>query len=95
MPKKLTLPEIQDALKELEGWTLEADMLTWRRTFGSFAEAFALTTQVALLAERRDHHPDVALSYTRLTLRLTTHDARGITARDLDFARALNASLPG
>ena len=95
MPKKLTLPEIQSALTELNGWTLEADMLTWRRTFGSFPEAFAFATQVALLAERRDHHPDIALSYTRLTLRLTTHDALGITVRDLDFARALNASLPG
>ena len=94
MPKKLTLPEIQSALKGLEGWTLEADILTWRRTFGSFSEAFAFATQVALLAERRDHHPDIALNFTRLTLRLTTHDARAITTRDLDFARALNASLP-
>ncbi len=90
---KLTPQEIQNALKELDGWTLEADMLTWRRTVGSFSEAFALTTQVALLAERRDHHPDIALSYDRLTLRLTTHDAQGITVRDLEFARALNASL--
>lgn len=90
---KLTPQEIQNALKELDGWTLEADMLTWRRTCGSFSEAFALTTQVALLAERRDHHPDIALSYDRLTLRLTTHDAQGITVRDLEFARALNASL--
>lgn len=90
---KLTPQEIQNALKELDGWTLEADKLTWRRTFGSFSEAFALTTQVALLAERRDHHPDIVLSYNRLTLRLTTHDAQGITVRDLEFARALNASL--
>ncbi len=90
---RLTLPEIEDALKGLDGWTLEADTLTWSRTFSSFAEVFALTTQVALLAERRDHHPDIALSYNRLTLRLTTHDAEGITARDLEFARALNVSL--
>ena len=95
MPKKLTLPEIQSALKGLEGWTLEADMLKWSQTCGSFAEAFALATRVALLAERRDHHPDIALNYNRLTLHLKTHDAEGITVRDLDFARALKASLPG
>ncbi len=88
---QLTLPEIEDALQELDGWTLEGDKLSWSRTCGSFSEAFALTTQVALLAERRDHHPDIALNYNRLTLRLTTHDAGGITKRDLEFARALGA----
>lgn len=88
---RLTLPEIEDALKELNGWTLEGDMLTWNRMCGSFSEAFALTTQVALLSERRDHHPDIALNYNRLTLRLTTHDAQAITKRDLEFARALGA----
>lgn len=85
--------EIGEALSELGGWAHEGDVLVWARTFGGFAEAFAFTSRVALLAERRDHHPDIALSYTRLTLRLTTHDAGGVTARDLEFARAVNAFL--
>lgn len=91
MVQKLDIEEIRDALAELDGWAHEADALTWHKSFGSFAEAFAFTTRVALLAERRDHHPDITLSYTRLGLRLTTHDAGGVTARDLRFARALDA----
>lgn len=89
--EKLDKKEIEDALTELDGWSSEGDALVWQRAFGSFSEAFAFTTRVALLAERRDHHPDIALSYTRLGLRLTTHDAGGVTARDVRFARALEA----
>jgi 4a-hydroxytetrahydrobiopterin dehydratase len=89
--EKLDKKELEDALAELDGWIYEADALSWQKTFGSFAEAFAFTTRVALLAERRDHHPDITLSYTRLGLRLKTHDAGGVTARDVRFARDLEA----
>lgn len=89
--EKLDKKELEDALAELDGWAYEADALTWEKTFGSFAEAFAFTSRVALLAEKHDHHPDIALSYTRLRLRLTTHDAGGVTAQDIKFAHALNA----
>jgi len=83
--------EIGEALPGLGGWAYEGNALVWARTFGSFAEAFAFTSRVALLAERRDHHPDIALGYTRLRLRLTSHDAGGVTARDLEFARAVSS----
>lgn len=83
--------DIREALTDLDGWAHEADVLTWEKTFGSFSEAFAFTSRVALLAERHDHHPDISLGYTRLGLRLTTHDAGGVTARDIRFARAVDA----
>jgi 4a-hydroxytetrahydrobiopterin dehydratase len=91
MTSRLTPEEVERALPELGGWTRAGEVLTWERNFASFGEAFAFTARVALLAERHDHHPDFALSYTRLTLRLTSHDTGGLTARDLRFARALSA----
>lgn len=90
MPEKLTMQELAGAVTKLEGWTLEGDTLVWQKLFPSFSAAFAFAAQVALLAERRDHHPEIALSYKKLTLRLITHDVGGITERDLEFARALS-----
>ena len=91
MPEKLSSEEISAALSGLEGWKLEGGALEWQQSFKSFPEAFAFVTRTALLAEKRDHHPSILLDYTVLTLRLTTHDAGGITARDAEFARAVNA----
>lgn len=91
MAQKLGKEEIEKVLTELDGWVHEADALTWQKTFASFSEAFAFTSRVALLAEKHDHHPDISLSYTRLGLRVTTHDSGGITARDVTLARAVNA----
>lgn len=75
MPDKLTPQDIDEALTELAGWTLEGDALVWQQTFSSFPAAFAFAAQVALLAERRDHHPSITVDYRTLTLRLTSHDA--------------------
>lgn len=91
MAEVLGEDDIKGALAELDGWGQEGDALVWARTFGSFAEAFAFTSRVALLAERRDHHPDIVLGYTRLRLRLTSHDVGGVTVRDLEFARAVSS----
>ena len=58
------------------------------RTFelGSFAEAIAFVNRIAELAERENHHPDIAVSYRKVTLRWTTHSAGGITERDRELA---------
>jgi 4a-hydroxytetrahydrobiopterin dehydratase len=58
------------------------------RTFelGSFAEAIAFVNRIAELAEREDHHPDIAVAYKKVTLRWTTHSAGGITDRDRELA---------
>lgn len=91
MSQKLSAEEIKAALAELGGWTLQDEVLVWQKGFGSFSEAFAFVARTALLAEKRDHHPDILLSYTQVTLRLTSHDAGGLTARDVGFARAVGA----
>lgn len=59
--------------------------------FSSFNQAFAFMTQVALEAEKMDHHPDWCNSYGRVQIRLSTHDAGGVTQLDLDLARRIDA----
>ncbi len=62
-------------------------------TFTDFSEAFAFMTRVALLAEKADHHPDWSNSWNTVTIDLVSHGAGGITARDLELARAIDELL--
>ena len=55
--------------------------------FGSFVESMAFANRVGALAEAENHHPDITISYRKVTLRWTTHSASGITERDRDLAR--------
>ncbi len=77
----------------LPGWQVTADGCALERsfTFKDFAAAWGFMAQVALRAERADHHPDWSNSYNRVTIRLTSHDAGGLTARDVALARAIDA----
>jgi 4a-hydroxytetrahydrobiopterin dehydratase len=77
------------------GWTLEEDAKALMRTltFRDFAEAFAFLTRLAQHAEAVDHHPEFTSVWNRVDLRLTSHDAGTVTARDLAFARFINATL--
>jgi 4a-hydroxytetrahydrobiopterin dehydratase len=81
----------------LEGldWERDGDAIVTVRTFGDFAEALAWVNEVGALAEARDHHPDIAISWNRVTLTLTTHSDGGLTAKDLDLAAAIDALGPG
>ena len=88
-----TPEEIAAGLAQLPGWTLGGDRRSIERkfTFEDFKEAFAFMTRVALAAEKLDHHPEWKNVYKTVEVRLTTHDAGGVTKLDMDLARAMDA----
>jgi 4a-hydroxytetrahydrobiopterin dehydratase len=86
----LTLGIIQERLKKLNGWGLERDFIVKDYTFGNFREAIAFVNKVAELAEKRNHHPDIVISYNKLRLSLTTHAEHGITSKDFELAEEID-----
>lgn len=83
----------QSDLAKLPGkWTLAADQksIHQRFTFKDFAEAFSFMAHVALLAEKADHHPDWSNSYNKVEITLSTHDAGGLTKKDIALAEAIS-----
>ena len=93
MPK-LSESDRARLLPTLDGWTYDAarDGITKDWRFADFTHAFAFMTRVALLAEKRDHHPEWSNVYNRVTILLTTHDAGGLSEKDIDLARAIDAT---
>lgn len=79
-----------------DGWSFEdgGKALTRCLKFKDFSEAFGFLTRVALHAERTDHHPEFTNVWNRVDLRLTSHDAGGVTDRDIKLAEAINSLLP-
>jgi len=90
---RLSPAEAEAALAALPGWALRADGLAIARSlaFRDFSEAFAFMTRVALLAEKADHHPEWSNVWNRVDITLTTHDAGGLSTRDIALAEAINA----
>ncbi len=91
-PKALETAEIEARLADLDGWSLANGKLHRRFTFANFVEAFGFMSQVALVAEKMDHHPEWSNVYARVDVDLTTHDAGGITDLDFELAAAMNAA---
>lgn len=89
--KKLTDSEIQKKLEDLNGWTIEDDKLHKEFQFKDFITAFGFMTQLALVAESMNHHPEWFNVYNRVTIDMSTHDADGITELDFNFAEAADA----
>ncbi|HLS89042.1 MAG TPA: 4a-hydroxytetrahydrobiopterin dehydratase [Sphingobacteriaceae bacterium] len=81
--------EIRAALADLPGWERAGDALAKTFTLPSFKEAVFFVNTVAGLAEAANHHPDIDIRYRRVHLALTTHDAGGLTRRDVDLARRI------
>ena len=83
------------ALDRLGEWDFDEarDALTRRFVFADFSEAFAFMARVALLAEKADHHPEWSNVWNRVDIALTTHDAGGLSARDVEMAKAIDALL--
>ena len=82
--------EALDALDECD-YDEARDAITRTVTFKDFSEAFAFMTRVALLAEKADHHPEWSNVWNRVEILLTTHDAGGLSHRDVDMAEAIDA----
>ena len=89
----LSESERTEALTALSEWRYDAQSRAIRRSlrFADFPQAFAFMTQVALAAEKADHHPDWSNSWNRVEIALTTHSAEGVTRRDLDLAARIDA----
>lgn len=92
---RLTDDERAAALAELAGWALREDGLAITRDFkfADFSQAFGFMARVALYAEKADHHPEWSNVYNRVHVTLTTHDAGGLSQRDVKMARAIDALL--
>jgi 4a-hydroxytetrahydrobiopterin dehydratase len=91
----LSREAVETALQQLPSWHLADHGRSLRRelVFADFKQAFAFMTQVALAAEQRDHHPDWRNVYNRVDICLSTHDAGGLTERDLSLARWIDDLL--
>ena len=92
-PSALPDDEIARVLGSLEGWVRDGTAIarTWR--FADFKAAMIFVNGVAALAEKANHHPDIAVHYNEVILRLWSHDAGGITRRDLELARRIGETL--
>jgi 4a-hydroxytetrahydrobiopterin dehydratase len=92
---RLSDAERDALLAECPDWSLRADGLAIARefTFADFSAAFGFMARVALYAEKADHHPEWFNVYNRVAITLTTHDADGLSQRDADMARAIEAML--
>ncbi len=95
MTTKLSESEIRSALRELSGWTVLDGKLHREYKFADFIHAFGFMTSAAMVAEAMGHHPEWLNAYNRLTVDLTTHDAGGISAKDIELADKMNALYLG
>ena len=89
---KLPIDELKTALKRLPDWQLAQgrEALSRKLEFVDFDAAFSFMTRVALLAAKMDHHPEWFNVYNRVDVTLATHDAGGVTAKDIDMAQAID-----
>ncbi|MEL6134624.1 MAG: 4a-hydroxytetrahydrobiopterin dehydratase [Bacteroidota bacterium] len=82
-----------EKLASLSGWTFENKGIEKTYTFKDFVAAWGFMTSCAILAERANHHPEWSNVYNRVTIRLTTHDAGGLTDKDFDLAKEMEDLL--
>ena len=85
--------EIADWIEVNSAWRLEDEKLMLSLKFENFSMAWGFMSRVALLAEQQDHHPEWVNVYNRVDIALVTHDAGGITTKDLDLATAITRLL--
>ena len=93
----LSQAEREDALDGLPDWDFDEgrDAILRSFAFADFSQAFAFMTRVALLADKADHHPEWSNVYNRVEVLLTTHDAGGVTEKDIAMARFIDGAVKG
>ena len=96
MPR-LSDSERQELLPALDGWAMVEcrDAITKRFVFDDFSQAFGWMTRVALAAEAMNHHPEWSNTYNRVEVTLATHDAKGLTRRDIELAQRMDQMAAG
>ena len=95
MPELIAQEELDTALRDLDGWGLVEGGAAIEKEFlfKGFSAAFGFISRVALAAERHNHHPEWSNVYNRVEITLTTHDASGLSLRDVKMARKIDALL--
>jgi 4a-hydroxytetrahydrobiopterin dehydratase len=97
MAEKLTGAARQTALEGAQGWMEvdDRDAISKTFRFETFNEAFGFMSRVALMAEKMDHHPEWFNVYNRVEVTLATHDAGGVTRRDIQLAQFMDRAAAG
>ena len=90
MARKLSDDEIRKRLSDLPGWSLDGGKLAREFKFRDFARAFGFMASVAIEADKLNHHPEWSNVYNKVSARLVTHEAKGITELDFRLARKMN-----
>lgn len=90
MAEKLNKESIQGWLRERDGWKRKSNKLIKEFGFDSFRDSIVFVNRVATLADSADHHPDIDVRFDSVTITLSTHDAGGITEKDLDLAEQID-----
>lgn len=95
MAEKLSSKQRDTAMRGLNGWVFDEadDAISHVFKFKNFSEAFGFMTRVALAADKAGHHPDWSNAYDTVTIVLSTHDAGGLTDKDIALAKAIDAIL--
>jgi 4a-hydroxytetrahydrobiopterin dehydratase len=85
--------QIEAALADLDSWGFRDEAFVRTFRFADFVHAVDFVEQLAEIAEEHQHHPDIDIRYNKVTLRLSSHDADGVTRRDVDLAQAIEKLL--
>lgn len=87
----LSAQQIDQLLGHTHGWGFQDNTIRRQFQFPTFRAAVAFVNRVADLAEAADHHPDITITYTKILLVLSSHDEGGVTQKDIDLARQIDA----
>ena len=94
MPERLTDQQVVEGMTRLPGWERQGDRIVRDYQFADFVAALGFIVEVGALAERANHHPEIINTYGHVRISLWSHDADGLTTRDLQLAEAISARVP-